>query len=73
MPNGIARVVLKLDLSDLASVRTAVRVRRGYVLPAAVHDDANEAGVILADICRAYLDFVGESNWLNQQPGDLEG
>lgn len=58
---GLTTLTLKLDSHDWRDIQAAMKLRDSWrCLPDALHDDANHEGMLLAEICRG---------WLELQPG----
>lgn len=56
LPSGIHELTLRLDDLDRRSIEQAMSQRDNGILPDPVHDDANEAGMLIAEICRGWME-----------------
>jgi hypothetical protein len=55
---GAHELNIKVDKQDRDIIQKAMILRNKYPLPDTWHDDANIQGMVIAEICRGYIDFM---------------
>lgn len=55
-PGGAHQLLLVVDDADRRSIEQAIEKRAAGIMPDQLHDDANEAGQVLAEICRGWIE-----------------
>lgn len=57
---GAYSIKAKIDKQDYKAICKAISIRQRSSVPHAHHDDATNTGCLIAEVCRGWLDMIGE-------------